>query len=483
MFEFSHRGQSLAAAASIVAALLIVVAPATPGHAAPKPVPPSPYLGVAYRFADAMLKQGRDTQGPRKTGLFLSALDRATFSLLTNRPVAPAGVSETSRAGGVDGPLVCANPQHDQNLLRVLYTLSDLSSKSVYRDAADAELKWFLQNATPADAPLAPWDDGATWNVLTDTPMHAGGEASHGSMRPWMLWDRCFEIAPQASTRMVAGLAKSSTDDWPSPRKAGFSIRAFAVGFHHTGDEAMLKAIETALDGLEKNQSAPTDPQGGADGGENSSAAAWLSAAIDCDGVASRIPSPLATRLKAFAARVDQGFCSLPHDLKGRHGFAVRRPSNAKSHAKSDAQVTPLWQVGQGGLTTAQVAMMCVSRYENTGNVSYGKLIQSAADAYLDKLPSADVDAWPMTYGHAISLQLAAWRATSRQEYLDRARQLADAAVQTFWSDDPLPRASSKSEHYESITGSDTLTLSLIELHLSILGITAVRTPANTIDR
>jgi hypothetical protein len=67
--------------------------------------------------------------------------------------------------------------------------------------------------------------------------------------------------------------------------------------------------------------------------------------------------------------------------------------------------------------------------------------------------------------------------------YLDQARKLADAAVRIFWGDDGLPRASSKSKHYESITGADTLGLSLVELHLGILGITAVRTPANTIDR
>ena len=38
-------------------------------------------------------------------------------------------------------------------------------------------------------------------------------------------------------------------------------------------------------------------------------------------------------------------------------------------------------------------------------------------------------------------------------------------------------------QHYETITGADTLALALVELHLSILHITAVRCPPNTIDR
>ena len=56
-------------------------------------------------------------------------------------------------------------------------------------------------------------------------------------------------------------------------------------------------------------------------------------------------------------------------------------------------------------------------------------------------------------------------------------------ALEKFWGTSPLPRASLKSEHYESITGADTLALALVELHLNILHITAVRCPPNTIDR
>src|SRR5256885_11752449 len=75
------------------------------GAEAPKaPVPKSPYLSVVYRFADTMLERGRDTYGSRKTGLFLSALDRVTLSLLTNRPAAPDGVGESDRAGALEGP-------------------------------------------------------------------------------------------------------------------------------------------------------------------------------------------------------------------------------------------------------------------------------------------------------------------------------------------------------------------------------------------
>ncbi len=88
-----------------------------------------------------------------------------------------------------------------------------------------------------------------------------------------------------------------------------------------------------------------------------------------------------------------------------------------------------------------------------------------------------------MTFGHAISLQLAAWRHSADWKYMERARKLGDIAVEKFWGTNALPRASFKTHHYESITGADTLALALAELHLHILHITAVRCPPNTIDR
>ena len=89
----------------------------------------------------------------------------------------------------------------------------------------------------------------------------------------------------------------------------------------------------------------------------------------------------------------------------------------------------------------------------------------------------------PATFGHVISLQLAAWRSTARQAYFDRAREMGDGALEKFFDNSPLPRASLKVGHYESITGADSLALALLELHLHVLHITAVRCPPNTIDR
>src|SRR4051794_23747412 len=61
---------------------------------------------------------------------------------------------------------------------------------------------------------------------------------------------------------------------------------------------------------------------------------------------------------------------------------------------RSGAAATPLWVAGQGddGYTTARVGMMCVSRYENTGDIRYRELVHAAADAYRDSAPPADAE-------------------------------------------------------------------------------------------
>lgn len=476
---------------------------AAPASDIPKaPVPKSPYIAVVYRYADAMLEKGRDTYGPQKSGLFLSALDRTTQAPLTNRPPAPEGVRDGDRVGEPSGPLVGANPQHDENLLRLLSLVSDLTAKPKYRDAAGAALKWFLQNARSAATDLLPWGEHLSWDVTEDKPVFANGDGIgvHAFFRPWMLWDWCHEVAPDASRRFALGLWEhqianhatgafdrqagfarhSARAGMDSPRHAGFYIRTWAVAYSRTRDERFLKAIETLLQRFEGKR----HPRTGLIEAYSGSADAWpasaLSLAIDCDAAAHLVPASLAARLRAFATREDEVFCSLPHDLQGARGFLTSVPA---STGLAGGPPTSLWIARRDAHTTAQVGMMCVSRYDNTARIGHRRLLIAAADAYLDFLPADDGDLWPGAFGHAISLQVAAWRHTARPVYLERARLLADTAIGKFFGTNALPRASLRSEHYESITGADTLALALAELHLQVLHITAVRCPPNTIDR
>jgi hypothetical protein len=329
--------------------------------------------------------------------------------------------------------------------------------------------------------------------------MSGAPAAVHEFFRPWLLWDRGFDLAPKASRDFAqalwnhqianpktgafnrhASFGKSgATDGMDFARHAGFYIRTWAVAYARTKDEAMLRAVTVLLERYENKRDAKTGLIEAYSGQSNALPILSLSLAMDCEGAAHRVPEPLASRLRAFAAREDQIFLGLPHDPKAA-GFVTVADKAAGGPA---GQRTSLWSGRYGGCTTAQAGMMCVSRYDNTGQTGYRDLLLAAAEAYLTAMPADDEDVWPMTAGQAISLELAAWRHSARAAYFDRARALGEWAVRQFWGDRPLPQASLKRDHYETITGADTLALALTELHLNILHITAVRCPANTLDR
>ena len=144
--------------------------------------------------------------------------------------------------------------------------------------------------------------------------------------------------------------------------------------------------------------------------------------------------------------------------------------------------VPPKWQNGYSAGTLANQAMFCLARYEQTTNSAYRELLIAIADAYRGSRPDEDVDAWPQSFAHAISTQVAAHRFTKKPAHLDEARRFAQMAVEIFWQDNPLPRASMQTGHYETITGCDSLALALLEVHAAAHGLTN-SIPSNTIDR
>ncbi|MBI4602858.1 MAG: hypothetical protein HY721_12950 [Planctomycetes bacterium] len=410
-------------------------------------IPASSFMNVAYAYADAMLRHGRAGSGPETTGPFLGALDRKTLAPLaappSERPSEPPASQPASPAGG---PLAGAGPGLDQNLLRLLIFLKGTSGEDRFPKAAEDALRSFLEGAAPRS------EGGAGL-----------AEQGHEPSGPWLLWEKCFELAPEAALRHALALRPGA-----SPRAAGFALRAWAEAHARTGDATFLEAIEGVLRPYDGAGAAAIAARGFAP-------AEALSLAVDSDGAARKVPEPLRGRLKRLAARLDEAFLSGPHDLAGRKGFA-------RAFA-GEISWTPLWDPRSSGETTARVAVTCASRYENGGGTRFRDLVVAAAEAYLDALPEDGAGAWPMTFGHAIEVELAAFRATAREDFFRRALRLGEIAIERLFDGSPLPRASLRSERYESATGAGTLALALVDLHLTTRGITAVRAPANTGDR
>lgn len=433
------------------------------------------FLQVVRRYADAMIEHGRDTYGLQKSGLLLSALDRTTLAPLKVRPAPPGGIRRGDRPGRPWVEMNGANPMLDQNLLRVFITLTDLTGDRGYVKVADEELAWFLNNTLSAKTSLLPWGEHLSWDVILDAPISGGEEMMHEFAGPWPLWDRCFALAPEASGKFALGLwehqiANHQTggfdrhalyfehgpvDGKDFPRHAGFYIGTWCYAWKNTTNEVYLRAIEALLTRFERKRVQ-----------KDGSVAATIGP-LECELAATMVPEPLAARLRTFAAKEDE--LILPDLWK-----QVRSETNV--------YVPPKWQAGYAASTLANQAMFCLARFEQTGNSAYRDLLIAIADQYLGARPEEDVDAWPMSFAHAISTEVAAYRFTKNRVYLDEARELAQTAVEIFWQDNPLPRASKHTGHYETITGADSLALALLEVHAATHNLTN-RIPSNTIDR
>src|SRR6185436_21101489 len=154
--------------------LLIFLLSAFISHGAPGPR--TNLLAVVREYADAMIEHGRDVYGPQKTGLLLSALDRNPIGLLKVRPAPPGGIRRGDRPGRPWVEMNGANPHLDQNLLRILYTLSEITGESRYAKVADEELTWFFNHTMSAKTSLFPWGEHLSWDVLHDIPISGGEE-------------------------------------------------------------------------------------------------------------------------------------------------------------------------------------------------------------------------------------------------------------------------------------------------------------------
>jgi hypothetical protein len=430
------------------------------------------FLAVVRDYADAMIEHGRDVYGPQKSGLLLSALDRKPIGLLSVRPAPPGGIRRGDRPGRPWVEMNGANPHLDENLLRILYTLSEITGEPRYAQVADEELSWFFDNTMSPRTSLLPWGEHLSWDVVHDIPISGGEEMMHEFARPWVLWERSFELAPEPSVKFALGLwehqiANHTTggfdrhapffehgpvDGKDFPRHAGFYISTWCYAWKHSTNEVFLKAIETMLTRFERKRVQK--------GGNLTTTIGPL----DCEVAARMVPEPLSTRLRAFAKKEDELTLA---ELKKQKG---------------EGHVPPKWQSGYAAGTLASSAMFCLARYEQTEQPDFRTWVVAYADQYLNARPEEDVDVWPMSFGHIISTEVAAYRFTNRSVYLEQARKFAQMAVDIFWQDNPLPRASMQTGHYETITGADSLALALLQVHAVSAGLTN-KIPSNTIDR
>jgi len=447
------------------------------------------YLDVVRAYADAMIEHGRDAYGPAESPLFAAALDRGTLRLLEGESLERVERIARSQWGvrPNDRTLTGANPMHDENLYQVLYALAQLTGERKYAEEADAALRWFLEHCQSPATGLMAWGEHMGWDFRTEGPIRD----VHEFARPWVLWDRCYELAPEACRRFASGVRQHQIADletgrfsrhaafskhgpgrgYEFPRHGGFYIATWASAYERTGDAELLKAIEALTESFDERR----NPASGAIPAETATPElCWppsnLSLAIDLEDSAAKVPNDLGAKMRACAARTDAVFLEIAHEIEpGGRGFLSTMTTSTlepgRARGGGSGFFTETWSTGYGQWTDAQVAMFCLLRWEQVKAEEYEKLFLAAADRYLASEPDASRVVWPGAMGDAITLLVEVHRITGDRRYLDRGDRLGRIAVELFFPDDsPLPKASSQHDHYEAITRADTLAMALVSL-------------------
>ncbi len=457
---------------------------------------PDEYLQIVVSYADAMLKDGRDTYGQLDTPLLATTLDRKTGRLLEGEEL--KRVAEIPRESwGIrahDRMLSGSNPMHDQNLYQVLYALSKITGEGRYAEAADGTLKWFFEHCQSEETSLLAWGEHIGWDFYTEKAIDKKGGMTHEYFRPWILWERSFRLAPEACAAFATGVWEHQIGDretgnfsrhaqWHKhgpgtnseyPRHGGFYIATWAHAYKQTQDLVYRNAIETLVDYFERRRNSETGAIPSESAERSKGKVIWppsnLSLAVDLQDGALCVPESLAEKMRRCAAKTDRVFLSLPNDL-GKDGKGFVWAARADTLAMDDAVISKwrsysrTWATGYGEQTDAGIANLCLLRYRQVPLEGYKRLVVETADRYLDSEPIIEFPVYPGTLGDVIFLLTDTYELTNEEKYLKRADHFARAAIDLFLTDgSPLPRATTQHNHYEAITRGDTLMMALMKL-------------------
>jgi len=430
--------------------------------------PGGDWLAVVRAYADAMLSHGRDTYGAEHSPLFAEALDRKTMRMLEGEALRRAAGLTFDQWGIRPGDRMLggANPQHCQNLYQILYALTQVTGEKKYAAEADASLKWFFTRCQSPATGLLYWGEHAGWDFLAEKRLAVRQGNTHEFYRPWVFWDRCWELAPEHCRKFALGLwehqiGDQKTGDYsrhaaidnhgpgtdaPYARHGGFYIETWAAAYARTTDAVFLRAIETIAGALE----AARRDQGMLVSGSKKTGRRTrgdVSLAISLWNAAEFVPGELAAKLRAQAQANDEAFL--------------------QTYAPAGTTGTNLWSAGYGGSggEMASRANVWMLRWRQTKLDRYQSLIVKSAAAYLDGDIDLSYPVHPGTVGKVIFLMLHAHELTGEEKWLARAEQLARQSLRLFMGDGcPLPRAAHCYDHYEAATDADTLMMALLQL-------------------
>jgi hypothetical protein len=186
----------------------------------PAAPPDSRFYKAAYRYADALLKHGRDHYGPRQTPLFVHMIDLRTLEIPKQRKAAEWR-EEMSHWKEDKNYLLWGKDRsntdwaQDSNLLwdteniRLLEALTKATGEERFHRAADEYMRYFLQHCVSPTTGLFAWGEHVAYNVVDDQVRGKRHELQHAAP----LWEELWRIDPDAVRREIEGVYRYHITD------------------------------------------------------------------------------------------------------------------------------------------------------------------------------------------------------------------------------------------------------------------------------
>ena len=174
-----------------------------------EPAPDS--IAIVRRFADAMLDKSRANLPHKDLPLFPLALTRDTFQV----PRIKVGNLVTARVPQEFKTI--ANIHHDLNLYQIFYALTKITGDAKYAAEADRVIEYFLKHCQEPKYGFFCWGEHLGWDVLKNEPGgffvdKPGDSMIHEFYRPWIFWDKSWDMAPEACHRFSQALWRHQID-------------------------------------------------------------------------------------------------------------------------------------------------------------------------------------------------------------------------------------------------------------------------------
>lgn len=461
----------------------------------------TPYLDAVRKTADALLTSALDQYGKERSGMILSVLDCETAKPTRLLPQPPFGVRHSDRTGPGGSN---ANLQLD--LYRTLFHLGRLTGDPRYGEAAKIALVDFMKITQHPETGLLAWGEHLYWNCVEDRLGDLDPNRTHEQKRSFVFFDEMLDWNRAGALAYAEGLwnhqiADQKTGDFSRhakydrhdprkgydfPKEGGYFIDLWSQSYGATKDPRWIEPVRVLarryLSRTNKRGLLDFDTSGEADRVNWSVTLANLSLAVDAAAAAPRMDPDTTTLLQELVEKLDRGFLGLAHRVSDPslgficYAFTDTGAPRPLERKQSDGY-SPAWTMGYGINTTAMFALLCHTRQEQLGagesGDAYRRLILEAARIYQTVPPDPEKsDLWAGEYGTALFAELAAFRLTRDPSFLESAKEIGDNALGVFWEKDhPLPRASSRTRHYEAITYPDTLLLALLALHEATAGL------------